>query len=277
MDKKKKSLPDPNSPLAQLALLPKVAIGLGGYDLSLSYSYRYALDIAFKVLLELNENERSQVLKGIFEVFEEWKNERGIYPPYTGGFFDFGSNSKDQLPAKEYIRRQALGAALRGEKQKYIAPWECDPFAQNPVRLFFKLFSEDYPPLSNYMKNEKLARYDYLLATVIGMTDGEKSSLKSSDCIEGALKLAQFRMDFQKSLIEDLRPYARQNIKMKRQARLQRKASKEETERKVLDLHHTFLSEGNIPPYKEYANRLGCSEATISRILKNNGYAKYKS
>ncbi len=271
--------PNPNSALAQLAQLPKVGGGLGGYDISLGYSHRYAIEIALGVLKELDEKEKDQVLEGIYNVFETWKNEHGVYPANLGGllFGLSGLGSKEPEPAREYIKRQNLAAALSGEEPKYIKPWECDSFARTPVRLFFKLFSEDYPPLKEYMEKRKPARYDYILATVIIMSHNSDSEYQSSDCIEGAFKLAQMRLDIQKTLIEGMEPLARETFNRKRRARIKREATKEETERKVIELHQSFLKDGNIPPYKEYAAKLGYSESTISRILKKNGFAKYKS
>lgn len=127
-----KFTPDPNSALAQLAQLPKVGGGLGGYDISLGYSHRYAIEIAVDVLKELDENEKDQVLEGIYTIFETWKNEYGIYPPNLGGvLFGLGGGSKEPEPAREYIKRQNLAAALSGEEPKYIKPWECDSFAMS--------------------------------------------------------------------------------------------------------------------------------------------------
>lgn len=268
-----------NSALAKLAKLPKVGSGLGGYDISLGFSHRYAIEIALDVLEELNDNEKNQVLEGIYSVFETWKNEQGVYPPNFGGllFGLSGAGPKEPEPAREYIKRQNMAAALLGKPVVYIKPWECDSFARTPVRLFFKLFSEDYPPLKAYMEKRKPARYDYILATVIIMSHKSDSEYQSSDCIEGAFKLAQMRMDIQKTLIEGMEPLARETFNRKRKARIKREATKEETERKVIELHQKFLNDGNIPPYKEYAAKLGYSESTISRILKKNGFAKYKS
>lgn len=276
--KVKKFTPDPNSALAQFGQLPRVGSALGGYDISLAFSHRYALEIAMDTLSELKEDEKDQVLDGIYTVFEQWKNERGVYPPAGGLLSAFsGLGSKEPEPARDYIKRQGLAAALSGEEPKYIKPWECDSFARTPVRLFFKLFSEDYPPLKAYMEKRKPARYDYILATVIIMSHNSDSEYQSSDCIEGAFKLAQMRLDLQKTLIEGMEPLARETFNRKRSARIQREATTEETERKVIELHQKFLNDGNIPPYKEYAAKLGYSESTISRILKKNGFAKYKS
>lgn len=247
--------------------LPRVGSGLGGYDIALGFSHRHALQIACHILEDLTASQKDQIIDGLFPVFEQWKEAEGR--PREGGLSGIlfgGLVPKEELTEKERL-----------EKIEGLKPWECDQFAKTPVKLFLKLFAEDYEPLSKFMIGLPSAKFEYLLALTILLSHNSDSEYQSGDCIEGAFTLAQMRLNVQKSVIKNIAPLANQARRLQDQAHLKRKALADEAERKILELHHKFLDQGNLPPYKEYVAVLGYSQSTISRTLKRNGFAKYKS
>ena len=251
----------------------QVGGGIGGYDFSVSRSYPYVLRIVFDVLSELKENEKNEILEGIYTVFEEWKNEHGIYPPNRGlfGLLSIG-RSENPEPAKEYIKRQRLAAAASGEEPEYIKPWECDHYASTPVSLFLKLFVEDYKPLIKFMSENKCARYDYILATVTLMTHEPNQNRQSSDCILGAFQLAQSRLDFQKFMIDNMLPAAEKEFKRKQAARLKAQSKKDATVNAVQDVFVRLCTEKDGPPknlQSAIAKEVGIKQPQVSKILKD--------
>lgn len=272
--------------LSQLDQLPRVTLAGGA---SLGLSYRYALEFTFNVLAELDEIEKDKVQKEIYGVFEKWKNEYGVYPPRTKGVaralitLGFRQEDEKQEVAKDYIERQKRIADESGIEPKYIAPWECDDFADTPVKLFFKLLAEGYKPLMQYLSNEESAKYDYVLATVIVMPHNFFSEYQSADCIEAAFKLAEMRLDFQKSLIKNLGPLALETSNKRQAATRSKFEAKKETERKIIEQHLEYIRDGKHMPYKKYESDLkqkygekseGFSISNICKVLKANKFVR---
>ena len=250
------------------------------YDATLGFSYRYAAELTFNVLSDLGQNEQDKILQDILNIFTKWKFEHGVYsPPQTWHdtlmqarlqqFGELGS-------VKEELEKQKNATQGSDEKLKTVSAWECAGYANTPLKLFKKLLAEKYEPLRNYVFSGEFVEYEHVLATVVLLNFELNSAQKSVDCIEGALELANMHMRKQKTRIMHMTPDAKETAKKRLNARISQIAKREETERKIMELHEHFQREGHSPPLKEYAAILNISEATISRYLRKNGFRQYK-
>ncbi len=288
-------------PRKQHAVLGTISAGLvrikaSELDFSLSNSYQKSFDFAGKVLLELNKSNRDKLLKGLLEVFEVWKDEYGVYPPkkyygLQGVLLGFGNTHvEEQKPIKEYIEKQDLEAISSGVEPEHIWPWKCHDYADTPIKLFHELISIDYLPLKNFLKENKFARLDYVFAILIWLTDDPKTVNKSSDVIEAGLSLYKIRLNISKmeheNTIRKLKPSYEQEIKRRIGRSEQARIKREDTERKVLELHHEYIKKGKKHKLSTYSTELkkrhgdhikGFSESNITKILTANGYKRYKN
>jgi len=199
-------------------------IGASLPDISLGLAHRNALRIAHNVLDELSEDERKALLRNLFDIFWEWKDKVGENleyqtPSLLGALL--GNNESKKITIKEYEERRDEKAIADGkELPALIDPWNCDPFLGSPIRLFNKLFAEKYEPLIEYIKQDQLAKYDYILALLIIMSNNTETKNQSGDCIMTAMELSESRMNTQKDRIEKLKPLAKETFNKKKGSRL---------------------------------------------------------
>lgn len=241
------------------------------YDEDLGLSYRKSLSIAFDILNELTLEEKTNLNAEIFDVFWKWKDEHGVYPPQRSVLFRLSGNVQ-QEKAVDYERRMREASVLAGKDYpKMLLPWQCDNYADTPYKLFNKLLSEKYEPLAKFMKQEKIGRYDYVLADIISLT----YSVRPKDSIEAALELAEFRLSIQKDVLESAKPIIDAGFMRRKMHKQSMNARKENTEKTILE-HYYFLKESGLPSNVQeiIALDLGISQATVSRHLKNNGLNK---
>lgn len=247
------------------------------YDANLGFSYRYAAQLAFGVLADLEPNKQDELLRDLLNIFAEWKFEHGVYETQEITLMRVRSKFFDkQRSAKENMEKQKIATIEAAEKLKTASAWECAGNADTPLKLFYKLVAEEYQPLKDYLLGTKIGEYEHFFAMLIVLNNDLDSARKSADCIEGALMLAKMRMETQTKAIDKMTPLAKEAMKKRLNARIQRRAKKEQTEREIMDLHTQFQIDGQTPPLKEYAVRLGVSISTISRHLKKNGIDRYK-
>ncbi|MFA5040193.1 MAG: hypothetical protein WC464_00980 [Bdellovibrionales bacterium] len=258
------------SALGIFAEIPKIGV-LGG-DILLGYSHRQALEIAAETLADISPKTKTEIIKAIFEIFEQWKDERGVYPPNEGWLFGLAPerSPKTQEPAKDYCNRILMAAKLSGKKAQTPEPWECCPYVQTPVGLFWRLLGDEYSPLLKYLKYNPL-HYEIIIALLILISDKPKAESQSGDCIDSALKLARYRLEIQKEDIRRMTPDAIAAFNRRKQKRLRENAQKENTKKIILLAFQKLISEGEKPSLKELKSRTGKSEPVVCRCLKEAG------
>ncbi|MBK6896179.1 MAG: hypothetical protein IPH06_06280 [Alphaproteobacteria bacterium] len=150
--------------------------------------------LASETLAELEESERINIKKKLYEIFEKWKNEHGVYPPRAAGMIgvliELGLRPKkpDPEPAKAYIERQKLIALEADTVPKHIEAWECDSFADTPVKLFYKLKADNYEPITSIIME---SGEPHTLATAMLLC----KSIAKHQCLccnEAAFRLAEY-------------------------------------------------------------------------------------
>lgn len=264
-----------DSALAKLATLPKVGSGLGGYNISLGFSHRHALTIASQTLKDISKEEANKILGDIYYIFCQWRDEKGVYPPNTGGFFDLNDTAK-QYSAKDYCKK--LISEAKGREPELPEPWECCPYVTTPIGLFWKIWGDGYSPLGNYFSNSQVD-FESVIAILILLSDDPTSEYQSSDCIEAALKLSLLSYEIQKELIERMKPDHEAAFKRRKQKKLKSDTQKEETERRVIAAYEECcIKYGKDQfPLKEISARIDCSTSTVSRYLRKSGLGRYKT
>src|SRR4051812_5950598 len=103
----------PSGASAELAKLPIVGSSFGGRDINLGFAHRYAQDMAWEILSDLSDAEQDQLLEGILEVLEQWKDAHG--KPCN--------NSLAGLLSQK--REENISEQDREEKIKTLKPWQC--------------------------------------------------------------------------------------------------------------------------------------------------------
>ncbi|MFA4994177.1 MAG: hypothetical protein WC521_02610 [Bdellovibrionales bacterium] len=242
-------------------------------DISLGFCHQQALQIALNTLKDTHADKQTSILNEVLNIFEQWKNELGVYPSH-GGIFGIVPREK-RMPAKNYCKQMIMAARLSGKEVKVPAPWECCPHIETPVGLLWKLFG-NYKPLQKYLKENALI-FDKIIALLILISNRPDSEYQSSDCIDSALKLADFRLDILSSENRSMRPDAEAAFNRRKQKRIKATAKKEETTRLILLAYNQCLKKNKKPLLKELASITKKSASTVSRCLCNVGIKGYNT
>ena len=261
-----------DSALGKLAELP-----IAGFSFGIDYSLIALHKNVFQIASDTLKNTPPEVVKSllfdILNIFSGWKDEFGVYPPQAVGLFSL-CNQKTPESAKHYCDRIYAEARETGKQVSVPEAWECCPFVQTPVGLFWKLFGEGYKPLERYLK-EKGQHYADIIAILVILVDKPVTGWQIGECADAALKLLTYKIDSQKHQIKTFEPDARAAFYRRRNKRLKESAKKETTERMIWSVFQEYEKRGVQPRLKELAGEVGKSVSTVSRCLRKRGVKRY--
>jgi len=204
-----------------------------------------ALSLALDTLAEpdfkLAEQRESELINGMLQIFEGWQVE--------------------QLTAIENPNN-----ALR--------PWELSNDSCTPIGLFFKLLLDEYGPLHKYL-DANINDFTSIISLLLCAShDNCSSPKKKSDdhikeLIEAGFWLAQHKVRVAQTCSKNMEPIARAKIMGQEKSKIKRERRANERKQKILQSAQDM---GPFVTQQDIATRLGLSQATVSRALRDASY-----